>query len=376
MARETTQEKTEQPTPKRRADARRKGQVPRSRELTTMLVLLAAAGALLAMGEGMVQDITAMMRTTWTLERRDLLDVTRLPGFLLLAMEQALLALLPFLALLFVIALLAPMLLSGWSFSTQALAFKWEKLDPIKGLGRIFSWRSLMELFKALAKFAVVLVIALLLLWQNLDALLALGTQALLPALTGSGSLLGWSFLALSSAMIFIAAVDVPFQLWDYNRQLRMTRQEVKDEFKDTDGNPEMKRKVREVQQEMAQRRMMEEVPKADVVITNPLHYAVALRYDEERMAAPIVVAKGRGLVAARIREVAREYEVPIVAAPPLARALYHTTDLQEEIPAGLFMAVAQVLAYIYQLRRRSYRAPDEVTTMDDLPIPDDLRYD
>ncbi len=376
MAQETAQEKTEQPTPKRRADARRKGQVPRSRELTTMAVLLTAAAAVLFLGEQILADLQAMMREVWQLRRDDLLDVQRMSAIFMDAMGDALLALMPFFVLVTAIALFAPMILSGWNFSAQGMAFKWEKLNPVKGMGRIFSMRSLMELVKALAKFGVVLAVALLLLWHDVADLLALGTQPVMAGLAGAGELLSWSFLVLSSAMILIAAVDVPFQLWDYNRQLRMTRQEVKDEFKDTDGSPELKRKVREVQQEMAQRRMMEEVPKADVVITNPTHYAVALRYEQDTMAAPVVVAKGRGQVAARIREVAMEYDVPVVSAPPLSRALYHSTDLQQEIPAGLFMAVAQVLAYTYQLRRRRYRRSDEVTTMDDLPIPDELRRD
>ncbi|HHH36378.1 MAG TPA: flagellar type III secretion system protein FlhB [Gammaproteobacteria bacterium] len=376
MAQETGQEKTEQPTPKRREDARKKGQVPRSRELTTMAVLLTAASAVLFFGDHMLEGILAMMREVWQLERSELLDVSRMSPIFLRAVADALLALFPFFLLLTLIALAAPMLISGWSFSTEALAFKWEKLNPVKGLGRMFSWRSAMELVKALAKFSVVLLVALWLLWHNVDDLLALGAQPVFVSLSHTGELLSWSFLVLSSAMILIAAVDVPFQLWDHNRKLRMTRQEVKDEYKDTEGSPELKRKVREVQQEMAQRRMMEEVPKADVVITNPTHYAVALRYDPDSMGAPVVVAKGRDVVAARIRALAVEHEVPIVSAPPLSRALYHHTDLGHEIPAGLFMAVAQVLAYTYQLRRRPYRRSDEAVTMDDLPIPEDLRHD
>ncbi len=376
MAQETAQEKTEQPTPKRKADARSKGQVPRSRELTTMAVLLSAAGAMLFFGDNMLSGILGMMRDVLQLQRADVMDISRMPGIFMGAMADALLAMMPFFILLTAIALFAPMILSGWSFSAKSLSFKWEKLDPIKGVGRIFSWRSLMELVKALAKFGVVLVIALLLLWHNVEDLLALGTYSVMTALSRAGELLSWSFLVLSCAMILIAAVDVPFQLWDHNRKLRMTRQEVKDEFKDTDGNPELKRKVREVQQEMAQRRMMDEVPKADVVITNPTHYAVALRYDQDAMGAPVVVAKGRGLVARKIRELAAEHDVPIISAPPLSRAIYHHTDLQQEIPAGLFMAVAQVLAYTYQLRRRPYRRSDEAANMNDLPIPDELRYD
>jgi len=284
--------------------------------------------------------------------------------------------LLPFFTIVVAAALLSPMALSGWSFSMQAIAFKWEKLDPVKGMARIFSWRGLMELLKALAKFSVVLVVALILLWHNVDLFLILGTEDIANSLSNAGSLLGWSFLALSSAMILIAAFDVPFQLWDHNRQLKMTRQEVKDEYKETDGSPDLKRRIREVQMEMARRRMMQEVPKADVVITNPTHYAVALRYDQSRMSAPVVVAKGQDLIAQQIRNIAMSHDVPIMTAPPLARALYFSTELQQEIPSGLYMAVAQVLAYIFQLRKNPRKKAEDTLSLADLPIPEEFRRD
>ncbi len=376
MAEDKAQEKTEQPTPKKRADAREKGQVPRSRELTTMAVLLAAAGAMLLMGDNMIEGILDIMRGTLAVDRATIMNTNAMvPGFIE-AVRDALLAFAPFIMILLVMAILSPMALSGWSFSVKAMAFKWSKMDPIKGMGRIFSAKGLMELVKALVKFSLVLIIALLFLWNNVDEVLALGSKSVMTALADTGHLLAWAFLLLSSAMILIAAVDVPFQLWDFTRQLKMTRQEVKDEFKETDGSPELKRRVREVQREISQRRMMEEVPTADVVITNPTHYAVALRYDQETMTAPTVVAKGKDMVAMHIRTLALENNVPIVSAPPLSRALYHTTELQDEIPAGLFLAVAQVLAYAYQLHGKAYRYGDEVPTMDDLEIPEDMQFD
>ncbi len=376
MAEDKAQEKTEQPTTKKRADARDKGQVPRSRELTTMAVLLAASGAMLLMGDNMIDGILDIMRGTLAVDRATVMDTNALvPGFLG-AVKDALLVFTPFIMILLVMAVLSPMALSGWSFSMKAMAFKWSKMDPVKGMGRIFSAKGLMELVKALAKFSIVLIVALLFLWNNVDALLALGSQSVMTALADAGRLLAWAFLLLSCAMILIAAVDVPFQLWDFTRQLKMTRQEVKDEFKETDGSPELKRRVREVQREISQRRMMDEVPAADVVITNPTHYAVALRYDQETMSAPVVVAKGKDMIALRIRTLALEHNVPIVSAPPLSRALFHTTELEDEIPAGLFLAVAQVLAYAYQLRGKAWRGEDEVPAMDDLDIPEDMRYD
>jgi len=376
MAEKTAHEKTEQPTPKRLKDAREKGQVARSRELTTMAVLLASAAGILLIGDKLIGDLLVMMHDVFVTSRVELMDVESIPRIFEQAMVDSILSLIPFFAIVVAAALLSPMALSGWSFSAQAMSFKWEKLDPIKGMTRIFSWRGLMELVKALAKFSVVLVIALLLLWHNVDSFMVLGTEDVMQSLNDAGKILGWSFLVLSCAMIFIAAVDVPFQLWDHNRQLKMTRQEVKDEYKETDGSPDVKRRVREVQHEMARRRMMQEVPKADVVITNPAHYAVALRYDQRKMKAPVVVAKGKNLIAQQIRNIAVSHEIPILSAPPLARALYFSTELQQEIPSGLYMAVAQVLAYIYQLRKNKRKQTKETLSLQDLPIPDEFKHD
>jgi len=376
MAEQTAHEKTEQPTPKRLKDAREKGQVARSRELTTMAVLLASASGFLLIGGTVIQDLLTMMRGVFTTSRIDLMDIENVPRMFEQALIDSITALVPFFIIVAAAALLSPMVLSGWSFSAQAMSFKWEKLDPVKGMARIFSWRGLMELVKALAKFSVVLIIALLLLWHNADSFLILGTEDVMQSLNDAGKILGWSFLALSSAMILIAAVDVPFQLWDHNRQLKMTRQEIKDEYKETDGSPDLKRRIREVQHEMARRRMMQEVPKADVVITNPTHYAVALRYDQSRMRAPVVVAKGKNLIAQQIRNIAVSNDVPILSAPPLSRALYFSTELQQEIPSGLYMAVAQVLAYVYQLKRYKRKKTAETLSMSDLPIPDEFKHD
>ena len=376
MAGQNAQEKTEQPTPKRLRDAREKGQVARSRELTTMGVLLASAAGILFIGGNIITGLLNMMGGAFRLNRSDLMDIENVPRIFEQAMIDSIWMLLPFFTIVVAAALLSPMALSGWSFSMQAIAFKWEKLDPVKGMARIFSWRGLMELLKALAKFSVVLVVALILLWHNVDLFLILGTEDIANSLSNAGSLLGWSFLALSSAMILIAAFDVPFQLWDHNRQLKMTRQEVKDEYKETDGSPDLKRRIREVQMEMARRRMMQEVPKADVVITNPTHYAVALRYDQSRMSAPVVVAKGQDLIAQQIRNIAMSHDVPIMTAPPLARALYFSTELQQEIPSGLYMAVAQVLAYIFQLRKNPRKKAEDTLSLADLPIPEEFRRD
>ena len=372
MAQNDGQERTEEATPKRLREAREKGQVARSRELTTMAMLLAGAGALLFMGEGIVTGLLAIFKRNFSVERERIFDPSSLPNLFLQAIFDAVLLLAPLFVLLAVVAVFSSIAISGWNFSTQALAFKWEKLDPIKGMGRIFAVRGLIELLKALAKFLLIGAVAVGLLWNEMGAFLQLGELPLHSALAQTARLLLWSFLIIGSSMIAIALLDVPFQIWDHARQLKMSRQEVKEEHKQTEGNPEVRGRIRQLQREMAQRRMMAEVPNADVVITNPTHYAVALRYDQQRMRAPKVVAMGADLVAAQIRTVAAEHGVPLLSAPPLARALYHNAEIGQEIPAGLYQAVAQVLAYVFHLNEVGGE-PRELT---ELPIPEELRHD
>jgi flagellar biosynthetic protein FlhB len=299
-----------------------------------------------------------------------------MPAILESAIMDAMTALIPFFIIVIIAAVLGPITMGGFNFSTEALSFKWEKLDPVKGMQRIFATRGLVELLKALAKFVIIASVAIVFLYNQADKYIGLGSEPLHQAIAHAGQLLIWGFIAIASTMILIAAIDVPFQLWDHQKQLRMTFQEVRDENKDTEGNPEVRGRVRQMQRDVAQQRMMQEIPKADVVITNPEHYSVALRYDGDRMGAPILVAKGVDLVAFKIRTVAMENNVTIVQAPPLARALYHTTELNQEIPAGLYLAVAQVLAYVYQLKQRTAYAAAKEHKISDLPIPDDLQFD
>ncbi|NNL54991.1 MAG: flagellar biosynthesis protein FlhB, partial [Woeseia sp.] len=242
-------------------------------------------------------------------------------------------------------------LIGGWSFSVKAFAFKGERMSPIKGLKRIFSLNSVIELVKAIGKFALVGLIAVLWLWWSIDELLALGRQPVGAAIQTAIEICGVSLLVVSTGLIVIAMIDVPFQLHSYRKKLKMTRTEVRDEFKETEGRPEVKGRIRQLQRQAAQRRMMADIPTADVVITNPTHFAIALKYDDEGNGAPRVVAKGKGLIAAKIREIATHHRVPLFSAPPLARALYRSTELGQEIPAALYTAVAQVLAYIFQIR-------------------------
>jgi len=377
MAEQTGQEKTEQPTGKRLEDARQKGQVPRSKELTTVMVLVASAIALFFMGSSLIADMAAVMNESLTLTQKQIFDPMAMVHHFMHMIEIISFDLGMFLAVTVFAALAAPALIGGWNFSTQAMAFKPEKMDPIKGLKRVFGPQGLAELAKALGKFILIGAISTAILWGIRDQLLTLGSQEVNVAMTDLGYLTLWVFLAITASLILIALIDVPFQLWNHNRQLRMTKQEVKDEMKQTDGNPEVKGRIRRMQIQMSQQRMMQDIPSADVVITNPTHYAVALRYDQSRPGAPIIVAKGADLISQQIRLVAQNNEVPILAAPPLTRAVYYSTEIGEEIPSGLYIAVAQVLAFVFQLRRyRKQGGKKPHLNPEDLPIPEEFRRD
>ena len=377
MAEDTGQERTEQPTPRRIQQAREKGQVPTSRELNTMLMMLIAGASIMFVGPGIVEDFLQMFKQYLNISRENIFDTTSMPVLLEEAIIDALITLSPFFTLMVLSALAGPLMMGGVTFSTQALSFKWDKLNPITGMGRVFSKKGLVELVKALLKFIIIGTTAILFLYSEADTYLGLGNEPLVQALPHMANLLVWSFLTIASVLVFIALIDVPFQIFDYTQQLKMTFQEIKDENKDTEGNPDVKGRVKNTQREIAQRRMMAEVPKADVIITNPEHYSVAIKYEPDGMTAPIVVAKGVDIMAMQIRTIAREHEVPILQAPPLARALHHTTEIDEEIPAALYLAVAQVLAYIFKLRtdpRWNKRKKEH--KINDLPIPDDMKFD
>jgi len=375
---ESAQERTERASPRRLQEARTKGQVPRSRELTTALMLLASATGMLVLGGQMIRGLEGVFRHGLKIERAKIFQESTLVEALAGTTFEGMMVIAPFLMLTAVFALLSPLGVGGWVFSSEAFMFNWSRLNPVTGLGRVFAWRGLAEMVKALAKFSLVAACVGWLLWHLAPRFLGLATEPLEQGLVHSAQILGWSFLGMSAATILIAVVDVPFQVWDYGKNLRMSRQEVREEMKETDGRPEVKSRIRRIQQEIAQRRMMAEVPKADVIITNPTHYAVALRYDQTKMRAPIVVAKGADLVCAQIRRLGAELKVPTLSMPPLARALFYSTKLNHEVPAGLYLAVAKVLAYVYQLRqgfKQGTQTPPPPKP-EDLPIPPELRRD
>jgi len=349
---ESGQEKTEQPTAKKLNDAKQKGQVPRSKELNSSAIMFTGSAALLMMGPYMLSHLANMMKQGFSITRNEIMDSATITSDFVAAAWAVAVGIGPFLALMSVMALATPLLLGGWAFSTQAISFKADRLNPLSGFKRIFSAKGLMELVKALGKFLVVALFAWFYLWLKKDEFLGLAEESFFNAMSHGAWLFGSCFLVMSSSLILIAAIDVPFQLWDHSKKLKMTLQEVRDEMKETDGRPEVKSKIRSIQQEMAQRRMMEDVPSADVIITNPTHYSVALKYQPEKMAVPVIVAMGKDLMAFRIREVAQENEIEIFQAAPLARALFAHGKIGEEIPSDLYFAVAQVLAFVFQLQQ------------------------
>jgi len=372
MAENSAQEKTEEATPKRKADTQKKGQVPRSKELNTFMSLMAAGLAMLVFGRNIVENISSLLLEHLAFTREAAFSDTAIATQLTAAVSDFVLLLAPLLITVFLVSLLSPVALGGWIFNASLALPKMERISVGKGFARLFSGKSLLEIPKALGKFFLVAATAVLVLNMALDDIFLLSLQPIASALSSAGMLFIWCFFGFSSVLILVVFMDVPFQLWEHSKQIRMTKQETKDEYKEMEGKPEVKRAIRERQQEFARQRMMTEVPTADVIITNPTHYAVALRYEQSGRGAPKVVAKGRDLVAQRIRELAKEHGVMIFAAPPLARALYASTDLNQEIPANLFVAVAQVLAYVFQLRKTKSRYGKRPTPPTDLPIPDD----
>lgn len=374
---ESGQDKTEDPTEKRKKDSREKGEIARSKELNTLAVMMAGSGALLVFGGMLAEDLMDLMRLNFTLSREVIMDQGSMGAFLLQSGKLALVAIQPIMITLLLAALIGPISLGGWLFAAGSMAPKFSRMNPGAGLKRMFSMKAIIELLKALAKFLITLSVALMVLAADVDDLLRIAHEPLELAIIHSVVLVGWSTLWLACGLIIIAAVDVPVQIWESMKKLKMTKQEVRDEHKDQEGRPEVKQRIRQTQREMSQRRMMAAIPDTDVVITNPTHYAVALKYDSEKGGAPILLAKGSDFLALKIREIAVANNVMLLESPGLARSIYYSTELDQEIPGGLYLAVAQVLAYVYQIRQ--YQAgkgkrPDPLK--DDLPIPPDLRRD
>ncbi|NMP32924.1 flagellar biosynthesis protein FlhB [Thalassotalea sp. M1531] len=376
MAESDSGERTEDPTAKKLSDARNKGQIARSKELGTMFVLIGSACAMLLMGDELVSALAGAMKRLFSVTREEVMDTTQLFN---IVGESVLTVVYPmawFFAIVALAAFVGNIILGGYNFSWSAIAPKASKLSPISGFKRMLGPQAAVEFIKSLLKFFVVFFVALSLLAGLFEEILGLSLETIPTNFGHAVNMLLWMFLTLACSLIIIALVDAPYQKWNHKRQLKMTKQEVKDELKNTEGSPEIKGRIRRTQYEMSQRRMMQDVPEADVVITNPTHFSVALKYDTDMGGAPKMVAKGADEMAMHIRTIAKEHGVEIIQSPALARSLFYTGEVNQEIPEELFAAVAQVLAFIFQLKAHKQgkgRKPVPLAT--NLPIPDDYRY-
>ncbi|WP_137172918.1 flagellar biosynthesis protein FlhB [Massilia sp. HP4] len=372
MSEDSDAEKTEDASPRKIEKAREEGDVPRSRELATFTVLMTAGACLWAFGGMLVGKLSLALKSGLTLDREQVFNPNILFERILNDLVGVLLACLPIAGAIMVIALVSPLLIGGWLFSSKVFMPNFGKLNPIKGIGNMFSKNALVELVKAIAKTLVVGVVAYIVVSGQKEAMLGLAVEPLNESSAHVGEMIGKSFLFMVGALGFIALIDGPYQLWHWKDKLKMTRQEMIQESKESDGNPQIKGKIRQMQREMARGRMMQNVPTADVIVTNPTHYAVALKYTDGK-GAPRVVAKGIDDVAAKIRELGQEHKVMLMEAPALARALYKHTDIDDEIPEKLYSAVAEVLAYVYQLRAYKKGEGDYPDRPTKLKVPDEM---
>jgi flagellar biosynthetic protein FlhB len=373
MAEESDLDKTEPATPRRLEKAREEGQVVRSRELNTFLLLVAGVGGIWIGSGSLYRSLHEAVHAAVWLDPRVARDTGVMLSISWHSAFSVMLALLPLFALLVIVAVLSSVLLGGFLLSGKALAPKFERLNPVKGVARLFSAQTAVELVKTLAKAGLIGTVGAMVIWHYRDQMVSLMYVGPTAALIKGLNLVALCCLLIVGSLVVIVLIDAPWQIWSHHKKLRMSREDVKQENKESEGDPHVKGRIRQQQRAMARRRMMTEVPDADVVVTNPTHYAVALVYKEGQVAAPRVVAKGSGLVAARIRQLAGESHVPMLSAPPLARALYHHVDLGGEIPAELYAAVAQVLAWVYQLRRWNAGAGREPERPAGLDVPADM---
>lgn len=372
---EDSGDREEEATEKRKRDAREKGQVPRSKELGSASVLVSSAIGLIVFGPLIGSHFLNVMRKSFSLSHKAIYDPAMMASAFVDSMLHMVISIVPFMLLVAVLGFIGSGILGGFNFSWQAMQPKFSKLNPMSGFKRMFGPNALMELMKAITKFSVVAAVAFIVLYNQFDKVLSLPWIEPHVAIMEGLKILGWSAFIIAFSIILVVAFDVPYQLYSHAKQLRMTKQEIKDEYKETEGKPEVKGKIRQMQREMSQRRMMGDVPTADVVITNPTHYAVALVYDPKQKGAPKVVAKGVDFIAEQIKKVAIANQVEMLELPPLARSIYHTTEIGHEIPGGLYVAVAQVLAYVFQLRDFRKGKQKRPKKPKNIEIPQELQY-
>lgn len=373
MAEGSDLEKTEPATPKRIEKARQDGDVPRSRELGTVMLLLAAGFGMLMMGDGLNAALKRSLSSGLSFDRATAFDPAYLMNSIFESVLDLLIAFAPFALLLIIVAIGSPAFIGGWLFSGKALGPKFSKLNPIKGVANLVSKNSGVELVKSVLKAILVGSVSYIVISSDLDPILALSSLPVKTSIGEISSLMQTGFLSIVSALIIIAAIDVPYQLYQHAHKLKMTKEEIRQEMKELEGNPEIKARIRQQQREMSKRRMMSEIPNADVVVTNPTHYAVAIKYKDNDMRAPVVVAKGADVLALKIREIAAEHNIMTLESPKLARALFAHAELESEIPEALYSAVAEVLAYVFQMRIFNDHGGLQPEIPSTLPVPEAL---
>ncbi|MBU3603360.1 flagellar biosynthesis protein FlhB [Polynucleobacter sp. AP-Kaivos-20-H2] len=373
MAEESDVEKSEQASGQRLEKARAEGDIPRSRELATCVLLFTAGLSIWGLGSHLGAALKEMLSTGLTFDSKLAFNTDT---SLVRMSDQSIDLMMAFAPLgfaLLIAALAAPILVGGWNFNTNALIPNLERMDPIKGLGNLFSKNSLVELVKSIAKTILIGAVAYFVISADFAELITLSLVPVEVALAKTGLFLIKSFIFIAGALIAIALVDVPYQLYRYAENHKMSRQELKQESKEGNGSPEIKAKLRQQQREMSRRRMMSNVQKADVVITNPTHYSVAIQYKEGDMRAPVLLAKGTDTLALRIRELAKEKEILVLESPKLARAIYANTELDSEIPESLYLAVAEILAFVFQVKNFNGRSGTYPAQPHNIFVPDEL---
>ena len=376
MADSDSGEKSEEPTAKKLADARKKGQIARSKDLGTFFVLVGSACAMLVVGNTLATSMASMMRHLFSISRQEAMDVNALFKVINDGVYQIVAPLLWFFIIVALAAFIGNILLGGMSFSWEAMMPKASRLSPIAGFKRMFGAQAAVELVKSILKFFVIFMVAFLLLNGLFDEILGLSRETIPNNFEHAVTMLLWMFLVLALSIGVIVVIDAPYQVWNHNRQLKMTKQEIKDEHKSSEGSPENKGRIRRTQYELSQRRMMADVANSDVIITNPTHFSIALKYDAAVGGAPVLSAKGVDEMALHIRTIAKEHQIEIIQAPALARSLYYTAEVGDDIPEELFAAVAQVLAFIFQLNEhKKGNAKKPIPVAKELPIPDDFKY-
>ncbi|WP_018985216.1 flagellar biosynthesis protein FlhB [Methylophilus methylotrophus] len=372
-AEDSDMEKTEDASPKRLEKAREDGDVPRSRELAACAVLFTSGMAIMMLSRPMGDAMKNVLRQGLSIDRAMAFEPQLLIVHMVKVIEQAMWAFLPLAVIIVSVAVAAPILVGGWVMSQKSVVPNFGKLNPMKGLANLFSKNSLVELVKSIAKTVLVASVGYAIVKKDLQPMLGLSQMPLEASISTVSDYMVTGFLTIASALVLIAVIDVPYQLYQYAQKHKMTKQELKDEAKESEGSPEIKGRIRQQQREMARRRMMSNVPQADVVITNPTHYAVAIRYKEGENGAPIVVAKGADVIAQKIKEIAAEHQVMTLESPKLARALYAHAELEREIPQTLYSAVAEILAYVFQLRVFNQHGGVRPVMPANVPVPDAL---